>query len=119
MNGQPDDNCIFCRIASGAVPAEEAYSGPLAYGFHDLNPTAPLHVLVVPRQHVRDVSQVRPEHAEVLAEMFAAARQVAAAHGYAESGYRLVFNLGQDAGMSVPHLHMHVLGGRRMAWPPG
>ena len=113
------DNCIFCRIVACQVPAREAYSGPLAYAFHDQHPTAPVHVLVVPRQHIADAAQLGPEHGEILAEMALAARTVAEREGVAKSGYRLVFNIGRDSGSEVAHLHMHVLGGRRLGWPPG
>lgn len=112
-------NCIFCRIAAGEVASTEAYSSNLVYAFPDINPVAPLHVLVVPRQHIADAAGVGGEHGVVLAEMFVAAQAVAAANGCAESGYRLVFNVGEDAGATVPHLHMHVIGGRRLSEPPG
>lgn len=111
--------CIFCRIVAGEVPCQEAYSGPLALGFHDLRPVAPLHVLVVPRRHVTDASELRAADGDLLAEMFTAAHGVARDNGYAESGYRLVFNVGPDSGSEVPHLHLHVIGGRRLTWPPG
>jgi histidine triad (HIT) family protein len=78
-----------------------------------------VHVLVVPRQHITNASEVGPEHAELLAEMFAAAQTVAASQGISESGYRLVFNVGEHALNSVPHLHMHVVGGHQLGWPPG
>lgn len=89
------------------------------YAFRDINPTARTHVLVVPRQHVADADSVGPEHADLLAEMFTTAQQVARQEGVEQSGYRLVLNVGRDALNSVPHLHMHVIGGRRMEWPPG
>lgn len=111
--------CLFCKILAGEVPSKEAGSSPRTYAFYDINPAAPVHVLVIPREHISNAYEVGPEHADVLAEMFATARAVAEAHGIAASGYRLVFNVGDDALNSVPHLHMHVLGGHQMGWPPG
>ena len=124
MSG-PDDSgaavadCVFCRIVAGDLPAEVVVSTDHAVAFRDLHPQAPVHVLVVPRRHIDDASVLGPGDAEVLADMFMAARQVAEAEGIAERGYRLLFNRGEDASNSVPHLHLHVVGGRRLAWPPG
>jgi histidine triad (HIT) family protein len=113
------EDCVFCRIVAGELPTREAYSSPSVYAFHDQQPVAPVHVLVVPRQHVADAAALGPEHGEVLAEMAVAAQAVAAQEGIAKGGYRLVFNVGRDSGAQVPHLHLHVIGGRKMAWPPG
>ena len=115
---RPMADCLFCRIVAGDVPSREAASTKETYAFHDIEPAAPVHVLVVPRQHITDAAAIGPEHAEVLAEMLTTARTVAEASGL-DSGYRLVFNVGPDALNSVPHLHLHVLGGRQMGWPPG
>ena len=112
-------DCLFCRIVAGEVPSQEAASSEHTYAFRDIDPGAPTHVLVVPREHIESAAAVRPEHATLLAEMIVTAQQVADSEGVAESGYRLVFNVGDDALNSVPHLHLHVLGGRRMGWPPG
>jgi histidine triad (HIT) family protein len=112
-------DCLFCKIVAGEVPSKAALSTPLTYAFYDINPAAPVHVLVVPRRHIVSADEIAPEDAEVLAEMFASAQQVAAAEGIAENGYRLVFNIGQHALNSVPHLHMHLVGGHQMGWPPG
>ena len=112
-------DCLFCRVVSGDLPSNEVASGEHSYAFRDLNPVAPTHVLVVPREHIENAHEIRPEHAEVLADMIATAQRVAVEEGIAESGYRLAFNVGKDTGNSVPHLHLHVLGGRPMGWPPG
>ena len=101
------------------VPSDEVLATDSTYAFRDINPTAPTHVLVVPRQHIVDADSVRSEHAEVLADLFATAQRVARQEGVEQSGYRLVLNVGRDALNSVPHLHIHVIGGRRMEWPPG
>ena len=114
-----DADCLFCRIVAGEIPAEIVHSSELAVAFRDLNPQAPVHVLVVPRRHIDNAGVLEAGDAEALAGVLVAARQVAEAEGVAERGYRLVFNVGEDASNSVPHLHLHVLGGRRLAWPPG
>jgi histidine triad (HIT) family protein len=111
--------CLFCRILAGEIPAAEVASTELSYAFRDLNPVAPLHVLVIPRQHIESAASVSAEHGAVLADMMELAREIAANEGLAERGYRLVLNVGEDSGNSVPHLHMHVLGGRSIGWPPG
>lgn len=118
----PDEigsDCLFCRILAGEIPSEEVGSSPGTYAFRDIDPGAPTHVLVIPRQHVTDAGSVGPEHGVMLAEMLGTAQAVARAEGVAESGYRLVLNVGEDARNSVGHLHLHVLGGRPMGWPPG
>ncbi|MDP9388948.1 MAG: histidine triad nucleotide-binding protein [Actinomycetota bacterium] len=112
-------DCLFCRIVAGEVPSEEVASTGGTYAFRDIQPAAPAHVLVVPRRHIRDAAALGPGDGDVLAEMFTTAQTVAAAEGVAERGYRLVFNVGDDAANSVGHLHLHVLGGRRLSWPPG
>jgi histidine triad (HIT) family protein len=113
------EDCIFCRIVAGQLPTREAYSGPLVYAFHDQQPVAPVHVLVVPRQHIADAAALGPEDGEILAEMAMAAQAVALQEGVANSGYRLLFNVGRDSGAAVAHLHLHLLGGRKLTWPPG
>lgn len=114
----PDD-CIFCRIASGDIPATVVIDRDDLVAFRDATPQAPTHVLVIPRKHIRDIGDIRPSDGAVLASLFGAANEVAAADGIASSGYRLVLNVGPDAGQTVFHLHLHVLGGRVMSWPPG
>ena len=112
-------DCLFCRIVAGDIPADVVLRTEHAVAFRDVNPQAPVHVLVVPRRHIDDAAVLQPGDADVLSDLFATAAQVAAAEGIAERGYRLLFNVGEDASNSVPHLHLHVLGGRRLAWPPG
>ena len=112
-------DCIFCKIVAGELPSEEVASTDGTYAFRDIRPGAPTHVLVVPRQHIADASVIGPEQASVVTEMLQLAQRVAKREGVAESGYRLVFNVGEDALNSVPHLHLHLLGGRRLGWPPG
>jgi len=113
------ENCLFCSIVAGDTPSTEVLSTDVAYAFRDINPKAPTHVLVVPREHITDAAALDSSHEVVLSGIFAAAQQVAKLEGLGERGYRLVLNVGADSGNSVPHLHLHVLGGRRMSWPPG
>ncbi|HEY3523939.1 MAG TPA: histidine triad nucleotide-binding protein [Candidatus Limnocylindrales bacterium] len=112
-------DCLFCRIVSGDVAADVVAQDERVLAFRDINPQAPTHVLVIPREHVASAADLAEHHGDLLAAMFSMANGVAAADGRVETGYRLVFNVGPDAGQSVDHLHLHVLGGRRLAWPPG
>jgi histidine triad (HIT) family protein len=112
-------DCIFCRIVAGEIPADVVLRSEHALAFRDLNPQAPVHVLVIPLRHVDNAATVSHDDAEVMADMVVAARRVAEAEGVADSGYRLVLNVGDDGGNTVGHLHLHVLGGRRLGWPPG
>jgi histidine triad (HIT) family protein len=104
---------------AGEIPSTAVLDTERTYAFRDLEPQAPTHVLVIPKRHITDASTVTPQDAEVLAEMLVTAQHVAEAEGVAATGYRLVFNVGEDANNSVPHLHLHVIGGRSMGWPPG
>jgi histidine triad (HIT) family protein len=110
---------LFCKILAGEVPSTEVLSTETTYAFRDLSPAAPTHVLVIPRTHVENAHVVGSEDGSMLAALLTTAQEVARQEGIAESGYRLVFNVGDDAQNSVPHLHLHVIGGRRMDWPPG
>lgn len=117
MGGVSD--CLFCRIVAGEVPADVVARTPTVVAFRDIDPKAPTHVLVVPVDHVDDAAALGAGRGPLLADLMATATAVAEAEGVDASGYRLVFNVGDDAGNSVPHLHLHVLGGRSLAWPPG
>ena len=112
-------DCIFCRIVAGELPSDEVASTGRTYAFRDIQPVLPVHVLIVPKEHIESADTVTAEHAGVLAEMMDTAQSVARAEGLAERGYRLVLNVGEDAQNSVAHLHMHLVGGRPMEWPPG
>ena len=112
-------DCVFCRIVGGDLPSDEVASSTHTVAFRDVQPAMDHHVLVVPRQHIESAATLEPAHAEILSEMFQTAQRVAREEGLAERGYRLVLNVGEDAQNSVPHLHLHVLGGRPMGWPPG
>ncbi len=109
--------CLFCRIVGGEIPAAIVAQDEHCIAFRDINPQAPTHVLVIPVQHVASVNEL--DDPAIAGRLFAMAREVAEAESVAQSGYRLVVNNGADAGQSVHHLHLHVLGGRALAWPPG
>ena len=113
------DACLFCRIVAGEIDATAVYDDELVYAFRDLAPIAPTHVLVVPKRHIAGADTVTAEDGAVVAALFVAARAVAVAEGIVEGGYRTVFNVGAEAGQTVLHLHLHVIGGRRLGWPPG
>ena len=112
-------DCVFCRIAAKAIPASLVHEDELCVAFHDLNKQAPVHVLVAPKEHVVNLAEVAEEHGALLAHLLLVARKVAEGEGVAGSGFRVVINSNADAGQSVEHLHVHVLGGRAMGWPPG
>ena len=114
----PSD-CLFCRIASGGIPANVVYQDDHLVAFRDINPQAPVHVLVIPRQHLPSLDAAEDAHRELLGRMLLAARDLARADGIAEDGYRAVLNVGGDGGQTVAHLHLHLLGGRGLGWPPG
>lgn len=112
-------DCIFCQIAAGEIPARLLFEEDDLLAFHDVNPQAPHHVLVIPRRHIADVNGIDEEEAAFLGRLMLAARRAAALTGMKENGYRLVINTGADGGQTVPHLHVHAIGGRQMIWPPG
>ena len=114
-----ESHCIFCRIAAGDVPADVVLSTDEVVAFRDINPQAPVHVQEIPRRHIQDASELAAEDGPLLGELFEAAGRIAASEGIAERGYRLLFNVGEDANNSIPHLHLHLVGGRRLGWPPG
>jgi histidine triad (HIT) family protein len=110
-------DCLFCRIIRGEIPAKLVTETADCIAFRDINPQAPVHVLVVPRRHVASLDELRD--AELLGKIGLLAAEIARSEGVAESGYRTAINQGSDGGQSVAHLHMHLLGGRKMKWPPG
>ena len=111
-------DCIFCKIANGAIPSKKVYEDDAVVAFRDLNPQAPTHVLVIPREHISSHAETAAEHEHLMGQILMAAAQVARTENLAR-GYRLVINSGPDGGQTVDHLHLHVLGGRAMHWPPG
>ena len=111
-------DCLFCGIVAGSVPSDAVLETDHCYAFRDINPAAPVHVLVVPKAHIDSIADLDGTQTEVLSDLVAAVNQVAAQEGIAESGYRVVTNVGEDAGQLVRHLHFHVIGGRSLRWPP-
>jgi len=112
-------DCIFCKIVAGEIPARRVAETSTLMAFEDVNPQAPVHVLIVPRQHIATLNDLTPDHASLVGEMILLAASVARETGVNETGYRLVMNCLEEAGQTVFHIHMHILGGRRMTWPPG
>lgn len=113
-----DPDCLFCRIVAGEIPSERVHEDDDVIAFRDVNPQASTHVLVIPRRHVADAQSLTDDDGPLLASLFGAIRRVAAAEGLT-NGYRVVTNVGAEAGQSVFHLHLHLIGGRPMSWPPG
>jgi histidine triad (HIT) family protein len=112
-------DCLFCKVVTGEIPATRVLETERVLAFRDINPQAPIHVLVIPKPHYSDLMGLTAAGDGLLAEVVTQAHEVAASEGIAETGYRVVFNTGGDAGQTVAHAHAHVLGGRAMAWPPG
>ncbi len=113
------ESCLFCRIVKGEIPAKVVREDDQVLAFRDIDPKAPTHVLIIPRRHIASVNELHDDDGDVIGRLFLTARDVAEAERIASPGYRLVMNTGLDAGQSVPHIHLHLLGGRRMSWPPG
>ena len=116
---QAQKECIFCRIISKEIPAKIAYEDSDLVAFHDINPQAPVHIQVIPKTHIARVSELTKETVPLIGKLTLVANQLARETGVAEAGYRLVMNCNAAAGQSVYHLHLHLLGGRPMRWPPG
>src|SRR6476660_182299 len=112
-------SCLFCRIISGEIPSKKLFEDDHLVAFADIAPQAPFHALIVPRQHVATLNDLGPQHDAIVGEMVRRAAALAKEHGYAEKGYRTVFNCNADAGQAVFHIHLHVLAGRKLSWPPG
>lgn len=112
-------DCLFCRIAKGEVPAKLIYQDEKIVAFHDINPQAPQHILVVPRAHITSLATLPPEETVLMGHLVQTAARLAYNANFSGEGYRLVINCGKDGGQTVDHLHVHLLGGRHMHWPPG
>ena len=112
-------DCLFCRIAAKEIPSQIVFEDEQVVAFKDINPQGPVHILVIPKRHIANVATAAAEDEALLGHILCVGAQVAAEAGVAESGFRLVFNRGAHAGEAVPHLHLHVIGGRPLAWPPG
>jgi histidine triad (HIT) family protein len=113
------ENCLFCRIIAGEINASIVHEGEHVVAFRDLNPQAPLHLLIVPRRHIRTLNDLKPDDDQLVGSLFRTAAELAKKNGHADRGYRTVFNTNADAGQTVFHIHLHLLAGRGLHWPPG
>ena len=112
-------SCLFCKIIAGEIPSKKVFEDEELYAFEDINPQAPLHALIVPRQHIATLNDLAEKDDDLVGSMVRRAAAIAKERGFDSSGYRTVFNCNSHAGQTVFHIHLHVLGGRSMAWPPG
>jgi histidine triad (HIT) family protein len=116
-------DCLFCKIIAGDIPSDKVYEDENVYAFRDINPAAPLHVLIIPKKHIATLNELdsdsNSDDSKTMGNLFVAAKKIAAREGYTEVGYRTVINCGEDAGQTVFHLHLHLLAGRHLSWPPG
>ena len=112
-------DCLFCKIIAGEIPSEKVYEDDHVYAFKDITPVAPLHTLIIPKKHIATINDLESEDAETVGNLFLAAKQIAKQEGYDEAGYRTVMNCGEAAGQTVFHIHLHLLAGRDLSWPPG
>jgi histidine triad (HIT) family protein len=113
------ENCIFCKIANREIPSRIVYEDESILAFHDIDPKAPVHILVIPKEHIPSVNELSQDNSRVIGHIFAVIPSIAQQAGIRDTGYRVVVNCGKDAGQAVNHLHYHVLGGRSLNWPPG
>ena len=114
-----ESNCLFCKILAGEIPADIVYESETAIAFRDINPQAPTHVLIIPRKHIARINDIGEDDQSIVGSLFSAAREIAAIEGMADEGYRVVMNCNEAAGQTVFHIHLHLLGGRDLGWPPG
>ena len=117
MTADPD--CLFCKIAADEIPSKKVYEDDVVIAFRDIAPRAPIHSLIIPRDHIASAADLTEEHSAMLGRLFAVAAKIARDEGVADGGYRLVSNVGRWGGQTVEHLHIHLLGGRTFSWPPG
>jgi len=112
-------DCLFCRLAAREIPTEIVFESDNIFAFKDIDPKAPYHVLIIPKKHIPTLNDIGEEEKKIMGELLLAAKQIAAHLGIDETGYRTIINCNADGGQEVFHLHLHLLGGRKMAWPPG
>lgn len=113
------EDCIFCKIVNGNIPSKKIYEDDKVYAFYDINPEAPTHFLVIPKEHIQSVNSLNENNVEIISHIFKVINELVVKLGIAESGYRIVNNCGKDGGQTVSHIHFHILGGRSLQWPPG
>ena len=113
------DKCLFCNIVSGEIPADTVFENDSIIAFRDINPQAPVHILIIPKLHISTLNDLREDHAELMGELILTAKDLAKDEGIADAGYRTGFNCNKAGGQTVYHIHLHLLGGRDFSWPPG
>ncbi len=112
-------DCLFCKMASGEIKPDIVFENDDVLAFRDINPQAPTHVLIIPKKHITSINEIQIEDETLVGKLYTTAKAIATQEGFAEDGYRVVMNCGEDAGQTVFHIHLHLLGGRQLAWPPG
>ena len=112
-------DCLFCKIRDGEIPGDIVYENDNVLAFKDINPIAPVHILIIPKEHIATLNDLEEKHTQTMGELFLAAKKIAGEKGISESGYRTVFNCNKDAQQTVFHIHLHLIAGRQMTWPPG
>lgn len=113
------EDCIFCKIVKGDIPSEKVYEDELILAFKDINPEAPIHIVVIPKKHIESLNELTEKDADIVAHIYIKTKELAQELGINKKGYRIVTNCGEQGGQTVNHLHFHVLGGRNLQWPPG
>jgi len=113
------NDCLFCKIIKGEIPSDRIFENDDVFAFRDINPVAPLHALIIPKHHIATLNDLEDQHNEVMGKLLLAAKQIAIQEGYEDEGYRTVINCGEAAGQTVFHIHLHLLAGRELSWPPG
>jgi histidine triad (HIT) family protein len=113
------DNCLFCKIINGEIPVKKVYENEHILAFRDIDPKAPVHILVIPKKHIRSVNELKSSDKNLAGELLLSAKKIAKDEGIDSKGFRIIFNTNDDGGQTVYHIHMHIMGGRQMQWPPG
>ena len=113
------EDCLFCKIVAGDIPSTKVYEDDKVYAFNDIEPQAPIHIIIVPKVHISSSNELTDDNAEVIGHIFTVAAKIAKEKGFAEKGWRIVNNCGEDGGQTVGHIHFHLLAGRNLGWPPG
>ena len=113
------NDCLFCKMIAGEIPCDIVYENESVFAFRDIDPKAPTHILLIPRKHIRSINELGESERNLAGELLLTAKKIAKDEGIDESGFRTIFNTNSDGGQTVFHIHMHILGGRKMAWPPG
>ncbi|MBH09635.1 MAG: histidine triad nucleotide-binding protein [Candidatus Marinimicrobia bacterium] len=112
-------HCLFCKISTGDTPADVVFENDRVIAFRDINPQAPIHILIIPKTHIPTLNDLEDQHTELVGELIQVAKDIAKSQGVSENGYRIGFNCNDDGGQTVFHIHLHLLGGRSFSWPPG